>query len=97
MLTVTFSLAQLRSRPSWTGGADFTGGDVRDQCIAVLHWLPVDGDDDVEGLDSGLGSRAVGWPHFVDQHAAIGEAVFTANCVGERSWKLMPMEPRTTL
>ena len=79
------------------GGSDLAGGDVGDQLVAVLDVLAVDGDDDVAGLNASLGGAAVRGDG-VDQHAAVGEAVDAADRGGlRRLWKLMPMEPRTTL
>ena len=40
------------------GGSDVAGGDVVDEVVAILDGASVDGDDDVLGLETGLGGAA---------------------------------------
>src|ERR1039458_3546958 len=64
------------------GRADLARGDVGDQLVTVLDGLAIDGEDDVPGLDAGLGGALAGGDG-VDQDAAVGKAVFAADRSGQ--------------
>ncbi len=80
-----------------TADADLAGGDVGDQVVAVLDLASVDRDDDVARLDAGLGRAAVRRDTELTITPPFAKPYIRLTAEDGAAWKLMPMEPRTTL
>ena len=77
------------------GRADFTGGDVGHEVVAVLDVAAIDGDDDIAGLKPSLAAPPVG--ETVLTMTPLEKPYMRPTAELRSGWKLMPMEPRTTL